>query len=1238
MVKTFLGYQQRTIDNVGNGNNGGYGAGPFDLDGDGNQELVAMFRAGGSGARVDVLEFDGDNNLIRRNSITVNDPGPGTHRVERFNEALDIGDVDNDGRPEIVFGYNINGASTILWVVEFTDLTGNNFTMSVDPIGPIPVPSTLDNPTALKILGNICTTTPDCDANNPEIIVGWSDENVNKDPTDAGSITVHEYVSGSWVTHYNASPVNNVASMAFGNTDGDASIEIGVLESDDLEDENDLYIFEWDSIPGSRTLTKGANIANNLDVRQASFSYLFFEDFDDDNINELVVGHVNHNTNVSAINVYENVGGVAGTDFDTDALPVTDGIWNGTGTLNRIYAFGGGNADFDDAIEIGFSLRTSGVAQAIKHDGNLAGDYFAANFSTPQVVFDVKSSTNQITEFLALPADGTNGDQDAYPDIIILTNQASGTIPETFWIEKGAKTLYSTTSGNFEDMIWTESSDGTGTCNCVPDSLDNIIIRGGDEVVIDAIDDNGYAGISPDGLPRSNVGTFNNSGTTMFYHSGDITVKPGGELNLDVPAIFDGTTTIESAGIDSAGLNSSSDLVILDFLEVKTGATMNTLDDLILSGNSSTFINGRATMDDDFYLDHTDAFLCGTGVAQAGRSSSNFAQVQFLNGATDAQICTSLTIECLAGGNCGLGNLPLSGTTAIINGIDGPGGVGGVDGDTQLVLWLDADDLSGTLSDNDPVTLWSDLSGYANEATATGPIFRTNQYNGFPTLSFDGTDDYMTISNDPDLNPSEISIVFAGAINDFARTLVAKTNEAGTLGYELFYDSNLIEFFVNSTANSISGAYTPGSKVIIAVIFDGSDIYLYLNGSLIGSTALAASINNTTGDLLLGAAPIDAGGQEDYLNGNISELSIYSQQLNDAERILVENYLASKYDITLLANNVYTEESNGYFTNLAGVGQAVNSTFNLGGRAASVSFLDPDDLDDNEFLAFAHDGANINTTNEVDVDGLIIESRLERTWAVTETGGDVGNVKVIFDLNTLSSLPLGSDIRLLIDRDGDGFADNDVAPIVGSFSNGNMIFSNVNFQDGDIFTIGSTNATDSPLPLELISLKAEALLDQVIISWSSASELNTDKVVIERSGNGNDWLNIGTVTAAGNSTEIKNYKFSDQFPLNGINYYRLKTIDLDGSSEKSWIVSAIFRYPDHVIIGPNPFGEHINIRFKEAEEHLIYVRDLRGQIVYMTKTNKDACSISTGFLPQGMYMISILKNEIPVKQARLIRK
>ena len=140
------------------------------------------------------------------------------------------------------------------------------------------------------------------------------------------------------------------------------------------------------------------------------------------------------------------------------------------------------------------------------------------------------------------------------------------------------------------------------------------------------------------------------------------------------------------------------------------------------------------------------------------------------------------------------------------------------------------------------------------------------------------------------------------------------------------------------------------------------------------------------------------------------------------------------------------DNGNGDFDfEVAGIGQASDGSNHLDAQGSSiVRMWNPSALGNSEFLIWGHDNTlltNTSTAIGTAVDGTVIEERVSRIWRLTETG-DVGTVSVSFDFSPFDD-PLGSNLRLLIDRDGDGFADNDVTPISGSSSGTTVVFSNV---------------------------------------------------------------------------------------------------------------------------------------------------------------------------------------------------
>lgn len=112
----------------------------------------------------------------------------------------------------------------------------------------------------------------------------------------------------------------------------------------------------------------------------------------------------------------------------------------------------------------------------------------------------------------------------------------------------------------------------------------------------------------------------------------------------------------------------------------------------------------------------------------------------------------------------------------------------------------------------------------------------------------------------------------------------------------------------------------------------------------------------------------------------------------------------------------------------------------------------------------------------------------------------------------------------------------------------------------------------SPLPIQLISFTAVEKDDHNLLEWITLAEVNNEVFTLERSSNGNDFYEIGTVPGAGNSKVILSYSFKDMKPLSGVNYYRLRQTDYDGTSTTSRII-AIRRHGSgtfNVIASPNP--------------------------------------------------------------------
>lgn len=140
-----------------------------------------------------------------------------------------------------------------------------------------------------------------------------------------------------------------------------------------------------------------------------------------------------------------------------------------------------------------------------------------------------------------------------------------------------------------------------------------------------------------------------------------------------------------------------------------------------------------------------------------------------------------------------------------------------------------------------------------------------------------------------------------------------------------------------------------------------------------------------------------------------------------------------------------------------------------------------------------------------------------------------------------------------------------------------------------------------PLPVELLTFDAKAVRDQVYVSWSTATELNSSFFEVQRSADGHSFAPIGRVTAAGNSQQRIEYGFIDTAPLPGTSYYRLRSVDQDDSFTYSQTVPVEFGKPGGtgLELYPNPANVSIAVGYDLGGEGTVHWRvlDALGRVI-----------------------------------------
>jgi photosystem II stability/assembly factor-like uncharacterized protein len=120
------------------------------------------------------------------------------------------------------------------------------------------------------------------------------------------------------------------------------------------------------------------------------------------------------------------------------------------------------------------------------------------------------------------------------------------------------------------------------------------------------------------------------------------------------------------------------------------------------------------------------------------------------------------------------------------------------------------------------------------------------------------------------------------------------------------------------------------------------------------------------------------------------------------------------------------------------------------------------------------------------------------------------------------------------------------------------------------------------VPVELISFAATTNGNEVILNWSTATELNNQGFEIQRSIEGVEFFTVGFVNGYGTTSEKHNYTYADKNLVNGEYYYRLKQVDYNGSYEYSDVVEVEWRAFNSYLLEqnyPNPFNPTTTIGF-----------------------------------------------------------
>lgn len=237
-----------------------------------------------------------------------------------------------------------------------------------------------------------------------------------------------------------------------------------------------------------------------------------------------------------------------------------------------------------------------------------------------------------------------------------------------------------------------------------------------------------------------------------------------------------------------------------------------------------------------------------------------------------------------------------------------------------------------------------------------------------------------------------------------------------------------------------------------------------------------------------------------------------------------------------------------------------------------------------------------------------------------------------YDPNNLTATSATPDFTVIVNSVTETTTyDGESELILGPYSTESVIIEIKETDDGNLETkdfcvdvlevIQVDEIPCANVPVELLSFDGKLVGEKVHLFWETASEINNDYFVIERSLDAKDFIPIGKVEGKGNSLSRVAYSFQDRIIDHKPYYYRLKQVDFNGVFEYSEsIIMQAENDKSNISIFPSPVTDMLQIISDDAIE-MIRILDLNGKWIRELSTQEQLIFVSD--LEAGIYFLEV---------------
>ncbi|GHN01856.1 hypothetical protein WSM22_33450 [Cytophagales bacterium WSM2-2] len=477
--------------------------------------------------------------------------------------------------------------------------------------------------------------------------------------------------------------------------------------------------------------------------------------------------------------------------------------------------------------------------------------------------------------------------------------------------------------------------------------------------------------------------------------------------------------------------------------------------------------------------------------------------------------------------------------------------------------------------------LLTDISVSGDFTIAASSGICTNNHNisiggNFTSLNTTATSNFAIVGTNPSpgtTTPNTNTFTF----NGFGQQTITMNNPNATGNRAFFY--NLV---INNNA-----ARSSNDDITLADILPVTNSVTFTNGRMLTTSTKYLRVMN--------GASANTGTTTSYVNGPMN----YDMAVNGSTRTLNfpigdgSNWRYASLSVRHSAATSYTYTAQVTHSSASALGYTVPGTISY---VSNVRYTTID-------RTVTSSGAAASSTN------LVVASPnnpvITMRYSTDDQVGDFANLTIA--KTTGSGTPW-------IDLLGSATA-NTTGTITSTSTTAFIGFSK--------FCLANKSAGTNSLPIELVSFEARPKNGNVLLTWVTASETNSDHFEVLRSKNGTDWVAIGNVKAAGTTNEQHNYSFEDGSAFQGSSYYRLKQVDVDNKFENFTVMA---RMPfTSIVVYPNPASDKVVIEGEDLDSREISLMNQMGSdmtsYVRISQPDKNTMIIDISSLPQQTYIL-----------------